>query len=187
MRFTLLGLLATIVGYASALQPCNQNGNQPKLRRDGRHVTFGIIAFHGHQALDILRPLDTFNTLVFAFNVPLNLSFIAETLDPVSTRPRNLAAPPISDFDESIVPTHTYDNAPPLDVLIVLGGRGTRDAEAMQLPIDFIAKVYPSLQYLITVCTGAGVAARAGVLDGKRATTNKRSWASTIALREQVK
>ena len=45
----------------------------------------------------------------------------------------------------------------------------------------------PELQYLLTVCTGAGVAARAGVLDGKYATTNKRAWESTTALRTEVK
>lgn len=32
------------------------------------------------------------------------------------------------------------------------------------------------LKYIISVCTGATILARAGVLDGKRATTNKRSW-----------
>jgi hypothetical protein len=33
-----------------------------------------------------------------------------------------------------------------------------------------------TLQYLITICTGADIAARAGILDGKRATTNKQAW-----------
>jgi len=43
------------------------------------------------------------------------------------------------------------------------------------------------LKYVITVCTGAAIVARAGVLDGRCATTNKQSWAQTIALRTQVK
>lgn len=66
-----------------------------------------------------------------------------------------------------------------LEVLIVPGGMGTR-APDLQPEIKFIKDVFPSLRYLITVCTGAGMAARAGVLDGRNATTNKRSWASTI-------
>ncbi len=37
------------------------------------------------------------------------------------------------------------------------------------------------------MCNGAGLAARAGVLDGKRATTNKSVWARTIALGPKVK
>jgi len=37
------------------------------------------------------------------------------------------------------------------------------------------------------VCTGAGLAARAGLLDGKRATTNKATWALTTAFGPKVK
>lgn len=37
------------------------------------------------------------------------------------------------------------------------------------------------------MCTGAGIAARAGVLDGWRATTNKLAWAETVALRREVR
>ena len=52
--------------------------------------------------------------------------------------------------------------------------------------IAFVKERYPCLQYLITICTGAGIAARAGVLDGKYATTNKRAWDETIALGPKV-
>ncbi|KAF7373021.1 Class I glutamine amidotransferase-like protein [Mycena sanguinolenta] len=55
-------------------------------------------------------------------------------------------------------------------------------SEASETTITFIRNIFPSLKYLITVCTGAGLAARAGVLDGRNATTNKAEWAKTIAL-----
>jgi transcriptional regulator GlxA family with amidase domain len=86
------------------------------------------------------------------------------------------------------VPTHTFQTAPPLDVLIVPGGIGSRGPPSFVDPIiAFVKERYPTLQYLITVCTGAGIAARAGVLDGKHATTNKRAWAETTALGPKVK
>jgi transcriptional regulator GlxA family with amidase domain len=44
-----------------------------------------------------------------------------------------------------------------------------------------VRKVYPNVKTLITVCTGAVIAASAGVLDGKSATTNKRAWAFATA------
>jgi len=147
-------------------------------------VNFGIIVFPGFQALDAFGPLDALNTLAVDHLPPLNLFIIAETLDPVSTKPPNA---PNSNFGQSVVPTHTFDTAPQLDVLLIPGGKGTRDPEIIKAAIAFVAKVYPSLRYLITVCTGAGIAACAGVLDGRRATTNKRAWAWTVSLRTQVR
>ncbi len=113
----------------------------------------------------------------------MTLSIIASTLSPVSTKASYSKLN--SDFSQSVLPTHTFATAPALDVLIVPGGMGTRSAD-IGPAIDFIRNTYPSLQYLITVCTGAGLAARAGVLDGKRATTNKEAWARTTALGPNV-
>ncbi|KAG6865693.1 hypothetical protein C0991_000307 [Blastosporella zonata] len=117
---------------------------------------------------------------------PITLSIIAATLDPVSTKPPASVSPPSLTFGESVVPTHTFETAPQLDVLIIPGGRGVRDPDAVQGAIEFTAKVYPSLKYLVTVCTGSVIAARAGILDGKRATTNKRSWDWAISSRAEV-
>ncbi|PKS09699.1 hypothetical protein jhhlp_004320 [Lomentospora prolificans] len=58
--------------------------------------------------------------------------------------------------------------------------------ETLQPSIDFIKTIYPNLQYLITVCTGASLAARAGVLDRRRATTNKRAWTFVTAFGPDV-
>ncbi len=117
----------------------------------------------------------------------MNLSIIASTLDPVSTKVRSATMNPHnSTFSESVVPTHTFAQPPAsLDVLIVPGGLGTR-APDLQDMIAYIKGTYPQLKYLISVCTGAGLLARAGVLDGKRATTNKRAWEATTALGPKV-
>jgi transcriptional regulator GlxA family with amidase domain len=148
---------------------------------------FGYILFPGVEALDVFGPLEALNLL--SLTTYLNLTLIAETLDPVSTHLPPWATNLVNaTFAESVLPTHTFETAPDLGVLIVPGGPGTRaPSPILNSIIDFVASRYPSLQYLMTVCTGAGIAARAGVLDYKHATTNKKAWAQTTAWGPKVK
>lgn len=156
-------------------------------------VNFGVVVFPAFQQLDVFGPLDALSLLSRSHN--MNLYTIAATLDPVASKQITFAgdggtrSPPTKspDFGTTIVPTHTFSTAPDLDVLLVPGGQGTRaQSPAISESIDFIRQRFPSLQYLITVCTGSGLAARSGVLDGRRATTNKLAWDATTALRPQV-
>ena len=71
---------------------------------------------------------------------------------------------------------------------MIPGGLGTRaPGTGLDTTIAFIKARYPTVKYLISVCTGAGVVARAGVLDGKCATTNKLAWATTTPWGPKVK
>ncbi|KAJ5155560.1 hypothetical protein N7492_008363 [Penicillium capsulatum] len=144
-------------------------------------LRFGIALFPGFQALDAFGPLDCINVLSWTDSV--SLSVIAPTLEPMTTK--SPASP--SAVGQLVVPTHTFATAPPLDVLLVPGGLGTRGSgPEVQKTIAFIRDTYPHLKYLITVCTGSGLAARAGILDGRKATTNKMAWKDMQALAPQV-
>lgn len=141
----------------------------------------GVVLFPGFQALDVFGPVDCINVLSWSHSVTLAL--ISSTLEPVTTKsPASANA-----IGQSVVPTHTFATAPSLDLLLVPGGLGTRGSNlAIEEAISYIRNVYPQLCYLITVCTGSGLAARAGVLDGKRATTNKMAWAEITGLAVNV-
>ncbi|GLI75845.1 hypothetical protein PoHVEF18_004111 [Penicillium ochrochloron] len=144
-------------------------------------LRIGVILFPGFQALDAFGPLDVINVL--SRTEPVTLSLLSSTLTPISTQSPDIP----STTGQSILPTHTYATAPPLDVLLVPGGRGSRGTSApVTEAITFIQNIYPSLKYLITVCTGSGLVARAGVLDGRRATTNKMAWREMRDLRPAV-
>lgn len=144
-------------------------------------IHFGVVLFPGFQALDAFGPLDCINVLSWSENI--SLSLLASSLDPVTTKPPTLPGA----IGQSIVPTHTFGTAPPLDVLLIPGGLGTMGySPILQEIISFIRRVYPQLKHLITVCTGSGLAAQAGVLDGKRATSNKKVFKEIMSLRPQV-
>lgn len=135
---------------------------------DTEPLRIGVVLFPGFQALDAFGPLDCINVL--SQTESLTLSLLSSTLDPVTTKSPAMPAA----VGQSVVPTHTFSNAPPLDALLVPGGQGTRSTDTpVQEAIAYIRETYPRLKYLITVCTGSRLAARAGVLDGKRATSNK--------------
>lgn len=145
---------------------------------------YGVLLFQAFESLDVFGPLDALQMLSRQYK--MELALISATANPVTTKPRAPSMnPKNSSFFQSVVPTHTLGNAPDLDVLIIPGGLGTRAPDLDNI-IDYIKTTYPKLKYLITVCTGAGLAARAGILDGKKATTNKASWASTIVLGPKV-
>ena len=135
----------------------------------------GVILFPGFQLLDICGPLDVLNLL--AYTHTLNLSILAATLDPVSTKhTQHINA--ASNFSQSIVPTHTFSNTPDdLEVLIIPGGFGARQEENIEGVIEFVRAYYGKLRWCLTVCTGSAILAKTGVLDGRRATSNKKAFA----------
>lgn len=61
-------------------------------------------------------------------------------------------------------------------MLLIPGGYGVAE-EDIKYAVEFVHTIYPKLKYVFTVCTGSWIAARAGALDGKKATSNKQGWA----------
>lgn len=84
------------------------------------------------------------------------------------------------------MPSMSTTTAPgKIDVLIFPGGGGTR--KDMTAEIAFVKAVYPDVQYIISVCTGASILARAGILDNRNATTNKKAWEFVLSTGPKVK
>ena len=78
-----------------------------------------------------------------------------------------------SDSGLSLMPTHTFADCPPLDLICVPGGyRGVIDAMANQDLIEFVQRQARTAKYVTSVCTGAFILGAAGLLKGRRATTH---------------
>jgi transcriptional regulator GlxA family with amidase domain len=74
-----------------------------------------------------------------------------------------------------ILADHSYDDAPPLDVLIYPGGQGTRPHLKDDDQLDWVRRQRASVPLMTSVCTGSLVYAAAGLLANRPATTH---WAS---------
>ncbi|CAM2781833.1 DJ-1/PfpI family protein [Saccharomonospora xinjiangensis] len=74
-----------------------------------------------------------------------------------------------------LVPDHSYDDVPPLDVLLYPGGRGTRPHLRDEDQLAWVRRQRETVPLLTSVCTGSLVYAAAGLLRGRPATTHWKS------------
>lgn len=122
----------------------------------------GAVIFPGFELLDLFGPLEMFGMLPEAFT----LSLVAESREAVPSAQGPRAQP-----DESFADGESYD------VLLVPGGRGVRQLVNDRRFLDWLSSASQQAEIKSSVCTGAPLLARAGLLDGRRATTNKLAWA----------
>jgi len=89
-------------------------------------------------------------------------------------------APVPSDCGLSLLPTRTFANCPPLDLICIPGGvNGVIGAIGDRETIEFVRKQADAAKYVTSVCSGAFVLGVAGLLKGRRVTTH---WAYTDLL-----
>jgi len=80
-----------------------------------------------------------------------------------------------------VIPDHTWESAPPVDVLIYPGGRGTRPQVSDEEILAWLNSEAERGTLMTSVCTGSLVYAAAGLLDGRPATTH---WSALDSLSE---
>lgn len=124
--------------------------------------TVGTVLFPGFELLDVFGPLEMFGMLGDAYR----LEMVAETAGPVASRqgPQAIADVAIED-------------ASPYDILLIPGGQGTRREIDNAHLIECLACHARASNFVATVCTGSALLARTGLLDGRKATSNKAAFA----------
>ncbi|WP_439030480.1 GlxA family transcriptional regulator [Gordonia terrae] len=135
-----------------------------------------ILGFPGVQALDVTGPADVFTTASLALTdrgspISYDLRLVSQAGQSVGTGVGiEFAAHPLPD------PTA------PIDTLVIPGGTGVHDATRDAELVGWIRQTARRARRVVSVCNGAFLAAEAGLLDGKRATTH---WAVTGLLAER--
>src|SRR5271155_1416749 len=126
-----------------------------------------IVGFPGVQALDLVGPFDVF--------AGASLALSAQGKEGYQPELASLDGLPVATGSGLTFGTARLPDPPEsVDTLVLPGGQGTRPDRRDPRLIDWITAAAPQARRIVTVCTGAFLAAKAGLLDGCRATTH---WA----------
>ncbi len=147
--------------------------------------TVGILVFPDIEVLDFCGPFEVFSLARLDPDTrreePFVVSLVAATLDPVRAT-----------GGLRVLPDFGTDNCPPIDILVVPGGSGTRPLLADTKMIDWVRSRAGVAELVTSVCTGALLLGRAGLLDGKRSTTHwlaldllEQSFPATRVVRDE--
>jgi transcriptional regulator GlxA family with amidase domain len=132
-------------------------------------LNVAFLVFPGVQVIDYAAPFEVFGQAASATK-QYNVFTVAETLDSLATSGGPGAA--------RILPRYSFADHPKIDILVVPGGGGLKPSGTgvgLQLTnpvlIDFIRTTGKDARYVLSVCNGAFLIGKAGLLDGLDATT----------------
>jgi len=134
---------------------------------DVRQWKVGILLFNEVEVLDFAGPFEVFSVTAYSETdlKPFIVNTISETGELIVAR-----------NGLKVQPDYGFENAPYNDILVIPGGPGARNREIFnESVIGWIRERAAEVQLITSVCTGALLLAKAGLLQRKKATTH---WAS---------
>ena len=130
----------------------------------------GILVFPDVEVLDFCGPFEVFSVTRLNEDLRREESSPFEVLL-VAEKPGTV----VTTGGMKVTPDHTIDTCPPLDILVVPGGWGTRAEIKNARLVAWIGERAKQVETLTSVCTGSMLLGQAGLLDGRRATTHWRA------------
>jgi len=143
-----------------------------------KKINVGILVFHEVEVLDFAGPFEVFSRT--------RLNRGAESRRSDESAPFNTFTvsidnqPVVATGGLKIISDFTLKNSPNIDILIIPGGFGTRTLLNNESLLSWIKTVSDQATTTTSVCTGSLLLAKAGLLEGKRATTH---WGAIEALK----
>ena len=125
-------------------------------------MNIGIYIYDNAEVLDFSGLFEVFTTAtrIYTGEKPFNVFMIGETGEMVTAR-----------AGYQVKPTYGFDDHPPIDVLIVVGGFHYEEVKKTHV-LDWIAKQADQAQFVASVCSGTWLLAEAGVVTNQNVTTH---------------
>ena len=132
----------------------------------GDKMDFNILLFNDFETLDIFGPIE-----IFASKIDHKINYYSLNGGVIVSR------------QGAKIITDKISNADKKGVLVLPGGMATRKLVEDNEFLKILKDIADSAEYCISICTGSAVFAKAGLLDGKKATSNKRAldWVKTMS------
>ena len=135
-----------------------------------------IIVFDEVEVLDFCGPFEVFSVTGGRQGLtPFEVCTVAEKSSAVIAR-----------GGLSVNPAYSFENCPPPDILLMPGGFGTRRELNNPRMLDWIRCHAAGAELILSVCSGALVLAKAGLLDGLRATTHRAALDELRAINPSI-
>ena len=135
----------------------------------GTHKVIGIVLYPGFEVLDVFGPVEMWA------NVPdFQVVLIAEHAGLVR-----------SAQGVQVSADYAFETAPPLDIVMVPGGVGTYTELKNPKFLSYLREQDKHTEITASVCTGSALLAKAGLLSGHRATSNKKFF--SLATQQDAK
>jgi transcriptional regulator GlxA family with amidase domain len=139
-----------------------------------------ILVFDGVEVLDFAGPFEVFSRTRLVPGIESRRTDDSAPFRVFTVAPEKREV--VATGGLRVTASFTYEDAPPVDLLVVPGGFGTRQLVEHAPTLDWIRRVAADAELVTSVCTGAALLARAGLLAGRRATTHHGSYDWLAAL-----
>ena len=128
-------------------------------------MQIAIVVYPGFTALDFIGPYEVLRNLPDA-----EVRFLWHQSGPIAADSGVLL----------IGATHTFDETPSPDIILIPGGMTTMEHARDAKLLDWVRRAHQTATWTASVCSGSVILAAAGLLDGKRATSH---WMALPALK----